>query len=66
MKKSVTIAILTGIFAAFSVICTLNNAEAIISDRVIRLHVIAHNDTKEEQELKLRVRDRILAESKKI
>lgn len=66
MKKSVTIAILTGIFTAFTVICTVNNTEQLISDGVIRLHVIAHNDTQEEQALKLKVRDRILKEGKKI
>ena len=62
MKKSVTIAILTGVFTAFTVMCTLNNTEQLISDGVLRLHVIAHDNTDEEQELKLKVRDRILKE----
>ena len=66
MKKSVTIAILTGVFTAFTVMCTLNNTEQLISDGVLRLHVIAHDNTDEEQELKLKVRDRILKEGRSI
>lgn len=34
-----------------------------ISNRVLRLHVLANSDTKEDQELKLYVRNRILSES---
>ena len=34
-----------------------------IEDKVLRLHVIANSDSEEDQALKLRVRDRILAEA---
>lgn len=66
MKKFVTIAILTGTLTAISLISTLTNTEEAISRGVIRLHVIAHDDTKEEQSLKLSVRDRILKEGNDI
>lgn len=32
-----------------------------LSDRVVRLHVLANSDSREDQDLKLRVRDRVLA-----
>ena len=32
-----------------------------LSDRVVRLHVLANSDSEEDQALKLKVRDRILA-----
>ncbi len=37
-----------------------------IEQKVLRLHVIANSDTKEDQELKLKVRDRVLSYSKDI
>ena len=37
-------------------------SEAAIYDNVLRLHVIANSDSEEDQSLKLKVRDRILAE----
>ena len=33
-----------------------------LSDRVVRLHVLANSDSEEDQALKLKVRDRILAD----
>ena len=35
--------------------------EQALSDKVVRLHVLAHSDSEEDQALKLRVRDRLLA-----
>lgn len=37
-----------------------------IRDEVLRMHVIANSDSKEDQELKLKVRDRVLKEGKKL
>lgn len=37
-----------------------------IREKVLRLHVIANSDTREDQSLKLKVRDRILSESENI
>ena len=37
-----------------------------VSDRVLRLHVLAHSDRAEDQELKLKVRDAVLQEAKAI
>ena len=34
-----------------------------LSEKVVRLHVLANSDSQEDQELKLRVRDRVLAET---
>ena len=39
------------------------NGEEMIYDEVIRLHVLANSDTEEDQTLKLKVRDGILAEA---
>lgn len=41
----------------------LDGQQAALSDKVIRLHVIANSDTDSDQALKLKVRDRILEES---
>ena len=35
-----------------------------LSERVVRLHVLANSDSQEDQALKLRVRDRVLAETR--
>jgi stage II sporulation protein R len=41
----------------------LDQEQAQLADRVIRFHVIANSDSAEDQALKLRVRDRVLAET---
>jgi len=66
MKKTVTLAIFTGIFTAISLICTLQNSEQAISQSVIRLHIRANSNIKEDQQLKLKVRDRLLEEGREI
>ena len=63
MKKSVIASICLGVFIAFSVLCTLSATEEAISSGIIRLHVRANSNSREDQELKLKVRDRILAET---
>lgn len=37
-----------------------------ISEKVLRLHIIANSDTKEDQDLKINVRDRVLKDCEKI
>ena len=52
------------LFLAF-LVCTALWAQAQqdrLADRVLRLHVLANSDTRADQDLKLRVRDRVLAE----
>ena len=52
------------LFLAF-LVCTALWAQAQqdrLADRVLRLHVLANSDTEADQALKLRVRDRVLAE----
>ncbi|MFQ8759117.1 MAG: stage II sporulation protein R [Intestinimonas sp.] len=41
----------------------LDREQAALADKVIRLHVLANSDSEADQALKLRVRDRILAEA---
>ena len=63
MKKLV-IAISIGVLMGVSALCTVNKAEQVLSDGIIRMHIRANSNSKEDQELKLKVRDRILDESK--
>lgn len=51
------------VISAFIIISFLPvNGEEALYDNVIRLHVIADSDSEEDQAIKLRVRDRIIAE----
>ena len=51
------------VISAFIIIsCLPVNGEETLYDNVIRLHVIADSDSEEDQAIKLRVRDRIIAE----
>ena len=63
MKKKVTAAILAGICIGISFVATINKTEQVLTDNIIRLHVRANSDSPEDQQLKLKVRDRILKES---
>ena len=57
------LALMVGVaFAALAGVW-LNGAQAALADSVIRLHVVANSDSETDQTLKLRVRDRILAEA---
>ena len=57
------LALLLGVAVAALAGVWLDGQQSALSDQVIRLHVIAHSDSPEDQALKLQVRDRILAES---
>ena len=58
------IALCMGFIITLSLSLYSNAVQADISQNVLRLHVLANSDSKEDQALKLRVRDRILAESR--
>ncbi len=56
-------AILAGLIISFAfVMCGFSAQRDDISDRILRLHVIANSDSESDQALKLKVRDRILEE----
>ena len=68
MKQSKTLrrwelALLLGVACAALLGVWLDGAQAALSDQVVRLHVLANSDSEADQALKLRVRDRILAEA---
>ena len=56
-------AVLAGIIITFAlVMCDFSAQRDDISDKILRLHVIANSDELADQELKIQVRDRILRE----
>lgn len=61
MKKSV-FALCICLVICFFVSAYMESTEAALAEGVIRLHVVANSDSFEDQQLKLRVRDRILEE----
>ena len=56
-------ALLAGVAVAMLWGVWLDREQAALADKVIRLHVLANSDSEADQALKLRVRDRILAEA---
>ena len=60
------LALLLGVACAALLGVWLDGAQAALSDQVIRLHVLANSDSEADQALKLRVRDRILAEAEEL
>ena len=44
----------------------LNRQQQALSDKLIRLHVVAHSDEAEDQAIKLKVRDAVLQETERI
>ena len=61
MKKIIP-AICIGFLLCFFVSVYMDSTEAALSEGLIRLHVIANSDSDDDQQLKLKVRDRILNE----
>ena len=55
------ILILLSLFILISAISYVDAVSNNIADSVFRLHVIANSDSKEDQELKLKVRDELLS-----
>ena len=70
IKKSgriLTMALFFGLLSAvFLSFGSFNASCEEIRQNVLRLHIIANSDSKEDQELKLKIRDKILSESKEI
>lgn len=56
-------ALLAGFAVALFMGAWLDREQAALADSVIRLHVIANSDSRDDQALKLQVRDRILTEA---
>ncbi len=57
------LALLLGALAAILLGSWLGHEQSLLADKVIRLHVVAHSDSAEDQALKLKVRDQILTEA---
>ena len=57
------VALLAGVCAALVSGLYLDREQAELADNVIRLHVLANSDEAADQQLKLQVRDRVLAET---
>ena len=60
LKFTITITLLLLIYISISAISYAQNISSDISNSVFRLHVLANSDSKEDQELKLKVRDTLL------
>lgn len=61
VKYSILLLILLFLYIFVSAFSYVNAVSKDISESVFRLHVLANSDTKEDQELKLKVRDAVLA-----
>ena len=62
MKKIIPVAIV-GFIITMAVSAYFGKVESALSDNVLRLHVIANSDSDADQQLKLKVRDKILRSS---
>lgn len=65
MKKFIPVMII-GLIISMAVSSYFNRVESALSDNVLRLHVIANSDSDFDQQLKLKVRDKILQRSDSI
>ena len=64
LKKYKVVLILVSLLFLYTFICAISYAESTsenIADSVFRLHVIANSDSKEDQDLKYKVRDALLS-----
>lgn len=57
------LALLLGLALTLLLGLWLDRQQALLADKVVRLHIVANSDSAEDQALKLQVRDRILAEA---
>ena len=54
-------------FAVFLLVgCCASAGRAALADRVLRLHVVANSDSAEDQAVKLKVRDAVLAQAQPV
>jgi stage II sporulation protein R len=60
------LALLLGLAVALLLGLWLEREQSVLSDSVLRLHVLANSDGEADQALKLQVRDRVLAEAEQI
>ncbi|MBQ5749225.1 MAG: stage II sporulation protein R, partial [Oscillospiraceae bacterium] len=64
MKKRTIHMVLVLLCAVFLVTMTVfSHQQRQLSEKLIRLHVVANSDTQEDQAIKLRVRDAVLLEA---
>jgi len=61
--KKILISVILGIIITFVITSYSSTVQSDIAGNLLRLHVIANSDSSSDQELKLKVRDRLLAES---
>lgn len=69
MKQTVKKLSILGLILAFAVLCAgnyLNREQRQLSEKLIRLHVVANSDSESDQALKLEVRDAVLEKVAKI
>jgi len=66
MKRNLKLITLLGVAGMLLFSLWLDREQKELADDVLRLHVLAHSDSREDQALKLEVRDRILKESERI
>ena len=64
--KTWDVALMFGVLAAVVAAGWLGREQKELADSVIRFHVIANSDSAEDQELKLAVRDRVLARAEEL
>lgn len=66
IMKKIVLTVCTAFFVSVSLMCNMQRTEAALTGGVIRLHVRANSDSADDQALKLKVRDRIIADTGKI
>ena len=64
MKRIEISVLLALVFSIVLSVCAINTECDEIRSNVLRLHVLANSDSEQDQQLKLRVRDRLLEVSK--
>lgn len=64
--KKIILTLCAGFFISVSLICSMQRTEAALTGGVLRLHVRANSDSAEDQALKLKVRDRIISDSREL
>lgn len=58
--------LITALVVTMLLCCVAQNSQNELADRLVRLHVVANSDTDEDQALKLKVRDAVLAEVEEV
>ena len=63
MKKRLFLSIIIAFIVTFGWILVSESTLTDISDDIVRLHIVANSDSKSDQQIKLKVRDRLLSEN---